>query len=406
MRALLLFTLVTLTMLPSGIVCDTIPAAPAPNDSLSIQTPDPPPIYGKSFTFQWAGDRPNFTLKLFDMTPTLRVNFSNISSHSFTWSPVDVSSGTEMYLVLTDALSNSTYSGKFTIQSRVRPTIDTFTPGMESIFAGGTVGAICFRTSVLTVRHAYPPGASTFSASTSQSIGLSSSAQASTTTVAGHVSSGAASPSVSEDTPARPSASPSPPALGTGAIAGISLGVLVVVTRTAAIACLFILYRYGRYQCSMGRIRSRRARRRVTLEPATKRKVPSSLSNSESPPVPVFKPLRKSGDSWLSTQSSETRSEKAVAWNPGLFARDMPEEDCGSCSPPLPLAHQKLSTLSSSPESNVNDSLLSLGSTDLSTTKSRGVPRTTVSTHPSIQRPQTPLSITVTSVDEPEVHGR
>ncbi|KAI1781728.1 hypothetical protein LXA43DRAFT_1105451 [Ganoderma leucocontextum] len=138
MRALLLFTLVTLMMLPSGIVCDTIPAAPAPNDSLSIQTPDPPPIYGKSFTFQWAGDRPNFTLKLFDMTPTLRVNFSNISSHSFTWSRVDVASGTEMYLVITDALSNSTYSGKFTIQSRGRPTIDsTFTPSTELTLAGG-----------------------------------------------------------------------------------------------------------------------------------------------------------------------------------------------------------------------------------------------------------------------------
>lgn len=74
-------------------------------------------MYNKSFTFLWRGNCPNFTLKLFDFTATLCRTFSNISDNSFTWDPVDIPGGTEMYLVLTDALSNSTYSGNFTIQS-------------------------------------------------------------------------------------------------------------------------------------------------------------------------------------------------------------------------------------------------------------------------------------------------
>lgn len=132
-QALLAFTLATLTMFPSSTLCD-IHAAPAPTDSLSIVTPDPPPVYGLSFTFQWAGNSPNFTLKLFDMTPKLVKQFSNIPNQSYTWSCIDIPTGTELYIVLTDALLNSTYSEHFTIGRSIFSRVDTLTGGTAGIF--------------------------------------------------------------------------------------------------------------------------------------------------------------------------------------------------------------------------------------------------------------------------------
>ncbi len=111
MWALLRFDLITLALFPSGILCD-IPAAPTPLGGLSIPTPGNPvplPIYAKSYTFQWTGNYANFTLKLFDFTATLRRTFANITDHSVIWNPLDIQSGTELFLVLTDALSNSIF---------------------------------------------------------------------------------------------------------------------------------------------------------------------------------------------------------------------------------------------------------------------------------------------------------
>ena len=122
----------------------------------------------------------------------------------------------------------------------------------------------------------------------------------------------------------------------------------------------------------------------------------SALSRWKSLPAV---PFRQSGDSW-GTQSSESRSEKLVAWNPGLFARDM---SSGSpCPCPLPPAHEELPGHPRSPEGSVNLTLLSLASTDLPAAASRSDSLRRTLSRSSVQRPQTPLSIAF-SINEPEV---
>ena len=232
--ALLPFTLASLITFPSSILCN-ISAAPTPNDSLSILTPNPPPISGKAFTFQWAGNRPNFTLELFNMKPTLLRRFSNLPNQSYTWSMVEISSGTEVYLILTDALSNSTYSGNFTIGSGGFDRPNTWTEGIVSIFRWWEF--------VLTLRCVYTPEVSS-SAFTSWLTSIPTHTRTTgEVPIAEPTVSGPLSLPGSENTSSRGS---SPRLMGGGAVAGICLAILTVIA--AGIAHLFVSYRRGRYQ--------------------------------------------------------------------------------------------------------------------------------------------------------------
>ncbi|KAM5545364.1 hypothetical protein V8D89_000977 [Ganoderma adspersum] len=179
-------------------------------DSLRIDDPSPPPQQCGSFTLSWSGGVSPYTLLIRNATDDshtiLRVPFNGTENTTVTWFPVDVYEGTKVFAEVVDSTSNKTRVGPLMVLN-------------------GDDG--CLTSSVSSTTS---PTSSTDSASTTLAIPIPSLSS---------------TPGPTTSSPSSSSSQKSVKRLSAGAIAGIAVGLAILILLAAGAFLYFRRRRRG-----------------------------------------------------------------------------------------------------------------------------------------------------------------